>query len=106
MDEPFSALDTQTRLAVHDAFLRAWGQNRMTVLLITHDLTEAVGLADRVVIMTRRPGRIKAVHAIDLPRPRSMAALQSNPRFHQIYERVWEDLRDEFVETGANAARH
>lgn len=95
MDEPFSALDAQTRLTVHDAFLRAWEKHRMTVVLITHDLQEAVGLADRVVIMTKRPGRIKAIHSIDLPRPRSMASLQGDDRFHQIYEAIWNDLRDE-----------
>lgn len=98
MDEPFSALDAQTRINVHDAFLAAWERNRMTVALITHDLTEAVGLADRVVIMTRRPGRIKSIHEVDLPRPRSMINLQGNDRFHQIFETIWHDLREEVVE--------
>lgn len=100
MDEPFSALDAQTRLAVHDKFLQAWESQQMTVILITHDLTEAVGLSDRVAIMTKRPGRIKAIHEVDLPRPRSMAALQGNAHFHAIYGRIWCDLQDEFVEPG------
>ncbi|WEX12058.1 ABC transporter ATP-binding protein [Chelativorans sp. AA-79] len=103
MDEPFSALDAQTRLAVHDQFLRAWENHKMTVVLITHDLTEAVGLSDRVAIMTKRPGRIKAIHEVDLPRPRSMAALQGNTRFHAIYGRIWRDLQDEFLEADASA---
>jgi NitT/TauT family transport system ATP-binding protein len=114
MDEPFSALDAQTRLAVHDLFLTLWDRMRMTAILITHDLTEAVGLADRVVIMTRRPGRIKAIHRIDLARPRSMARLQGDPDFHRIFGQVWLDLQEEFAsnnpavaaaagETGANA---
>lgn len=98
MDEPFSALDAQTRINVHDAFLAAWERHKMTVVLITHDLTEAVGLADRVVIMSRRPGRIKSIHPVDLPRPRSMADLQANDRFHQIYETIWQDLREEVIE--------
>jgi NitT/TauT family transport system ATP-binding protein len=97
MDEPFSALDAQTRLAVHDMFLGAWERHRMTVVLITHDLTEAVGLSDRVAIMTRRPGHIKAIHHIDLPRPRSVIALQGDHRFHAIFERIWQDLQEEFV---------
>jgi NitT/TauT family transport system ATP-binding protein len=101
MDEPFSALDAQTRLAVHDLFLTLWDRMRMTAVLITHDLTEAVGLADRVVIMTRRPGRIKAIHRIDLARPRSMAKLQGDPDFHRIFGQVWLDLQEEF--SGNNA---
>lgn len=98
MDEPFSALDAQTRINAHDAFLSAWERHKTTVVLITHDLTEAVGLADRVVIMTRRPGRIKSVHDVDLPRPRSMINLQGSDRFHQIYETIWRDLREEVLD--------
>jgi NitT/TauT family transport system ATP-binding protein len=97
MDEPFSALDAQTRLVVHDIFLSAWEHHRMTVVLITHDLTEAVGLADRVAVMTRRPGRIKAIRPVILPRPRSMLELQGDHRFHRIYELVWRDLQAEFA---------
>jgi NitT/TauT family transport system ATP-binding protein len=96
MDEPFSALDAQTRLSVHGMFLDVWERHRMTVVLITHDLTEAVALADRVAIMTRRPGRIKAIHRIDLPRPRSVMELQGSREFHRIYELVWRDLQAEF----------
>jgi NitT/TauT family transport system ATP-binding protein len=99
MDEPFSALDAQTRLSVHDMFLDVWERQRMTVVLITHDLTEAVGLADRVAIMTRRPGRIKAIHDIGLPRPRSMMDLQGSREFHRIYESIWRDLQTEFSDT-------
>ena len=98
LDEPFSALDAQTKLSVQDAFLRVWQQRAMTVVLITHDLGEAVALADRVVVMTRRPGRIKAIHRVDLERPRSAIQLQGNSNYHRICEAVWRDLRDEFVE--------
>lgn len=104
MDEPFSALDAQTRYAVHDIFLGLWSQNRTTAVLITHDLSEAVGLANRVVVMTRRPGQIKAIHDIPLASPRSMARLQGDPQFHSIYERVWQDLRAEFIEESASPA--
>lgn len=105
MDEPFSALDAQTRMHVQDEFLAAWAGGDMTVVLITHDLTEAVGMADRVVIMTRRPGRIKSVHKVDLPRPRTMMDLQGDDNFHQIYEAIWRDLREEVAaDTGMEHA--
>lgn len=95
LDEPFSALDAQSRVLVQDAFLKIWERRRSTVVLITHDLGEAITLADRVVVLSARPGRIKAVHPIELPRPRSAGALRADPRFHAIYERIWEDLQSE-----------
>jgi NitT/TauT family transport system ATP-binding protein len=95
LDEPFSALDAQNRVLVQDAFLGVWERHRTTVVLITHDISEAVCLADRVVVMSAAPGRMKAIHAVDLPRPRSASELRSEPKFHQIYEAVWSDLRDE-----------
>jgi NitT/TauT family transport system ATP-binding protein len=95
LDEPFSALDAQSRVMVQDAFLKIWDRRRSTVVLITHDLGEAITLADRVVVMSARPGRIKAVHQVELPRPRSAAALQADTRFHAIYERIWADLQSE-----------
>jgi NitT/TauT family transport system ATP-binding protein len=95
LDEPFSALDAQSRVLVQDAFLEIWERRRSTVVLITHDLSEAITLADRVVVISARPGRVKAVHPIELPRPRSAAALRGDPKFHTIYERIWEDLQGE-----------
>ena len=97
LDEPFSALDPQTRISVQDAFLGLWQERRTTVVLVTHDLQEAIVLADRVLVMSRRPGRIKAVHNVDLPRPRVAAELHSDPAFHQLYDRIWLDLKDEVV---------
>jgi ABC-type dipeptide/oligopeptide/nickel transport system ATPase subunit len=97
LDEPFSALDPQTRIAVQDAFLGLWQERRTSVVLVTHDLSEAITLADRVVVMSRRPGRLKADHRIDLPRPRSAAELRSTPAFHALYERIWLDLKDEVM---------
>jgi NitT/TauT family transport system ATP-binding protein len=95
LDEPFSALDAQSRVIVQDAFLKIWERRRSTVVLITHDLSEAITLADRVIVMSARPGRIKAIHTVDLPRPRSAADLRGDPRFHSIYERIWADLQGE-----------
>jgi NitT/TauT family transport system ATP-binding protein len=95
LDEPFSALDPQNRVLVQDAFLGVWEQQRSTVVLITHDLGEAICLADRVVVMSASPGRVKAVYDIPLTRPRSAADLRGEPEFHQLYEAMWGDLRGE-----------
>lgn len=97
LDEPFSALDAQTKMQLQDSFGRLWQSSNSTVVLITHDLGEAVGLADRVAVMTRRPGRIKAVFDDDLAKPRSMFDLQSNARFHAIYDEIWASLKDEVM---------
>jgi NitT/TauT family transport system ATP-binding protein len=102
LDEPFSALDPQTRISVQDAFLGLWQDRRSTVVLVTHDLQEAIALADRVLVMSRRPGMIKAVHTVDLARPRVAADLHSDPAFHELYDRIWLDLKDEVV--AANTA--
>lgn len=95
MDEPFAALDAQTKIVVQERFVRLWSRLGMTAVLITHDLAEAIALADRVVVMTRRPGRIRSEVAIALPRPRSILSLQGDHQFHKIYESLWQELRDE-----------
>ena len=95
LDEPFSALDAQTKLLLQDTFCSLWADLESTVILITHDLAEAIALADRVVLMTARPGRIKRIFSVDLPRPRSILSLQGDDRFHRIYEELWADLREE-----------
>ncbi len=92
MDEPFGALDAQTKIQLEDLLLELWGQTRRTVVFITHDLAEAVALADRVVVMSARPGRIVADMAIDLPRPRHVRELQRDPAFLRLYSQVWEQL--------------
>ncbi len=92
MDEPFGALDAQTKIQLEDLLLELWSQTRRTVVFITHDLAEAVALADRVIVMSARPGRIVADMAIDLPRPRHVRELQRDPVFLQLYSRVWEQL--------------
>lgn len=89
MDEPFGALDAQTKMQLEDVLLDLWSKERRTVLFITHDLAEAVMLSDRVIVMSARPGRILVDIKIDLPRPRSVRALQKDPQFHAIYAEVW-----------------
>lgn len=95
LDEPFSALDAQTKLLLQDAFSTLWQRLRSTVVLITHDLSEAVALADRVVLMTAAPGRVKRVFPIDLGRPRSVVGLQGDPEYHRIYQELWGELCEE-----------
>lgn len=97
MDEPFSALDAQTRLTVQDSFLRAWEQQRATVILVTHDLGEAVLMADRVAVMSARPGRIKRDMPIDLERPRDLGELRFDQRYTDLEHELWQELRSEIV---------
>lgn len=92
MDEPFGALDAQTKLQLEDLLLRLCQQHKQSVLFVTHDLSEAVAVSDRVVVMTSRPGRIVADIAIDLPRPRSIRELQKDPHFHELYAQIWSHL--------------
>jgi len=92
MDEPFGALDVFTKIQLADVLLDLWGQERKTILFVTHDLSEAVGLSDRVVVMGRNPGRIIADIAVPLERPRSMKELQKDPLFHKLLAEVWQTL--------------
>ncbi len=94
MDEPFAALDEQTRLLLGDKLLQIWRELNQTTLLITHSITEAVQLSDEVVVMTYRPGRIKRVIPIDLPRPRSSEIVES-AAFGRLVGTIWHDLREE-----------
>jgi len=89
MDEPFAALDAQTREAMQGELMRIWSVRRTTVLFITHQIDEAVYLSDRVVILSARPGRIKAVVDVTLPRPRSLATKRTE-RFLDVARRVWD----------------
>jgi NitT/TauT family transport system ATP-binding protein len=95
MDEPFGALDAQTRTVIEDDFLRLWRESGMTVLFVTHDLAEAIAMCTRVVIMTARPGRIKAEYDIALPRHLTTTERRLEPHFQSLFGRIWSDLRDE-----------
>jgi NitT/TauT family transport system ATP-binding protein len=89
MDEPFGALDAQTKLQLEDVLMDLWSAEQRTVLFVTHDLAEAVALSDRVVVMSARPGRIVADVPINLPRPRSVRAMQKDEAFHHLYAELW-----------------
>ncbi|KAA0087868.1 ABC transporter ATP-binding protein [Trinickia soli] len=96
MDEPFSALDVQTRAIMSNELLRLWERTRPSVIFVTHDLEEAIALADRVVVMTAGPATVKAVFDIDLPRPRGeVQEIRFHPRFLDLYQQIWESLREE-----------
>jgi NitT/TauT family transport system ATP-binding protein len=94
MDEPFAALDEQTRLLLGDKVLQIQQELKQTTLLITHNITEAVQLADRILVMTYRPGRVKRIVDIDLPRPRSSDVVSSEA-FGRYVAQIWSDLREE-----------
>ncbi|TIV42446.1 MAG: ABC transporter ATP-binding protein, partial [Mesorhizobium sp.] len=95
MDEPFSALDMQTRTAMQDELLGLWSGLKSSVVFVTHDLEEAVALADKVYVLTAGPGTVKSVYRIDLPRPRVMADIRYDPKFIEIAKVIWNDLREE-----------
>ncbi len=97
MDEPFGALDAQTRLIVQMQFLELWAETGKTVILVTHDLEEATLLADRVIVIGARPGYIKSDTMIDIARPRNIDELRFDQNFADIEHQIWKELRDELV---------
>ena len=97
MDEPFSALDVQTRTLMEDELLELWSSTSASVVFVTHDLEEAIALSDRVCVMTAGPGTVKGIYDIDLPRPRHVAEIRFDTRFVELYRDVWENLRDEVL---------
>jgi NitT/TauT family transport system ATP-binding protein len=99
MDEPFSALDVQTRNLMEDELLALWQGSGKTVIFVTHDLEEAIALADEVVVMTAGPARVKATYDVDLPRPRNVQEVRFDPRFAALNTAMWNDLRDEVLES-------
>jgi NitT/TauT family transport system ATP-binding protein len=92
MDEPFASLDEQTRMVLGDELLRIWSETRKTVLFVTHSLNEAVYLADRVVVLSARPGRVVDDVPVDLPRPRSFA-MTTSERFGVLKDRIWQHIK-------------
>ena len=98
LDEPFAALDAQLKLAMHDLLLRLAADNEQTVVFVTHDLMEAVTLADRVIVCTRRPAMIALEQVIPLPRPRDVLNIRFTNAFKELYDTLWERLRVEYQE--------
>lgn len=97
MDEPFGALDAHTRELMQEELLRVWRVHRKTVIFVTHSIDEAVLLGDRIVVMSRRPGRVREILPVDIPRPRTAEVVRTLPRFLRLRQQVWELLREEVV---------
>jgi NitT/TauT family transport system ATP-binding protein len=97
MDEPFGPLDAQTRMVLQHELMTLWYESQMTILFITHDLTESIALSDQVVLMTRGPARIKGVFRIDLPRPRNVFEIHEAPGFKEIYHAIWSHFRPDVL---------
>ncbi len=98
MDEPFGALDVHTRHRMEGEILDLWAESRKTVLFITHDLEEAIALSDQVVVLSSGPASsVVARHDVDLPRPRNLLDLKTDPRFTELYRIIWSDLRKEVL---------
>ena len=96
MDEPFAALDAQTRDIMQVELLRVWQAAKKTVLFVTHQIDEAIYLSDRVMVMTKRPGRAKKIFKIDLPRPRDYE-MRVTPDFNELKLEIWNELKDEIT---------
>ena len=96
MDEPFAALDAQTRDLMQVELLRIWQETRKTVLFVTHQIDEAIYLSDRVMVMSKRPGRAKKIFKIDLPRPRDYE-MRVTPEFNELKLEIWNELKDEIT---------
>ena len=97
MDEPFGALDTHTKTRLHASLLDIWEKTRQTIVFVTHDLMEAITLADRVIVMSARPGRIKAAYPITIPRPRDVITVKDSEEYLQDFRAIWKILGAEFV---------
>jgi NitT/TauT family transport system ATP-binding protein len=103
MDEPFGPLDAQTRMILQDELLKIWEQNRQTIIFVTHDLVEAVALADRVVVLTHRPGKIRDVISVPMTRPRNIFEIHRQEGFDAAHARLWNIFRHE-LNLGNNGA--
>ncbi|MBM3486043.1 MAG: ABC transporter ATP-binding protein [Alphaproteobacteria bacterium] len=101
MDEPFGALDTHTKLEMHKFLLEIWEHERQTVLFVTHDLSEALTLSDRIILLSARPGRLKEDFEVPFPRPRDAIRLRESREYSELFAKVWHSLGDEFAKTKA-----
>ena len=97
MDEPFGALDTHTKIDMHDVLLRIWDREQQTVLFVTHDLGEALTLSDRIILLSARPGQIKDIFDVDFARPRDAVKVRETPRYAELFQHIWHSLGEEFI---------
>jgi NitT/TauT family transport system ATP-binding protein len=104
MDEPFGALDTHTALLLHGELLALWERTRQAILFVTHNLSEAITLSDRVILLGARPSSVKLTMDIDLPRPRDVITVRETPEYRRIYGELWHALGREFQQGIAEEA--
>jgi NitT/TauT family transport system ATP-binding protein len=104
MDEPFGALDAQTRVLLQEELVRIVAATNRTVVFVTHSIDEAVFLADRIVVMSSHPGKIRSIHKVALPRPRT-GETRSLPNFINLTQELWDSLKPQWHDEGANAVR-
>jgi NitT/TauT family transport system ATP-binding protein len=97
MDEPFGALDSQLKLLMLDQLQSLTQHRRMSVVFVTHDLGEAITLSDRIVVLSARPGRVRAIHDVKLERPRDVFKVRFTPAFSEQHERLWDELKDDII---------
>ena len=95
LDEPFGSLDEPTKIELHALLMKL--PSTRVALMVTHDIAEAISLCDSIIVMTRRPARIKAMYQIDIPRPRDVYAMRDTEQFGQYYRAIWHALKDEIV---------
>lgn len=98
MDEPFAALDAQTREILQEELLRILDQERKTIVFVTHSIDEAILLGDRVIVLTARPGRVKTAVRVPFPRPRKLSVVRADPQFGSLRTQIWELLRSEIAQ--------
>jgi NitT/TauT family transport system ATP-binding protein len=100
MDEPFGSLDAQTREMMQEELLRILESEKKTMIFVTHSIDEAILLGDRIVVMSRRPGRIHDILPVDIPRPRKIISVRSHPRYYELRNSIWEMLKQDLEEPG------
>ena len=98
MDEPFGPLDVFTRESLQKEILKMWGERKNTIVYITHDIAEAITLADRIILLSRRPSVIKNEYVVDIKRPRTIEECKYDPRFLELEKQIWTDIKDELCE--------
>jgi NitT/TauT family transport system ATP-binding protein len=104
MDEPFSALDVQTRVVMHEVLLNLWSEAQASVVFVTHDLEEAIALADKVYVLTAGPATVRSVYPVTLPRPRVVSEIRYDPAFINLSHTIWNDLRQEVMTSAEREA--
>ncbi len=101
MDEPFGALDTHTKLEMHEVLLKIWEREKQTVLFVTHDLGEALTLADRIILLSARPGRLKEDFVVPFARPRNAVTLRETAEYGALFSKIWHSLGEEFAKAAS-----